>query len=654
MTIQTDSPRLLLLHLAGADWRFIQPLLDAGRLPHFESIIDRGAMGDLSALPPLSTPASTISLATGQTAYAHGILHAIKADVDSAGGIRPVFNQDLTATTLWEYAAHAGLNTAAVGWPVSYPVTSSTTNNCLVVSDVFAQSQGQTSTQWPFDNASVSDSRLYETLASFRIHPNEMTSEMLAPLLGEKHQDHPAEDERIALLTTTIARSSTLHAVSTWIAEHKDWNLLAINFDFIERLSSAFLHYRAPRMKHVSQIDFDTYKDLIDNAYCYFDSLLGQYLKLIDTNSHIILASDHGYLPEHLRAPAGKTGAERVAINYREKGIFAVAGPGIKQDVLVYGTNQVDIFPTALTLLGVASPKALAGCVAQSALETPMEIIYADNLTIDRSHLALPSNEFSIKQIAELIALGYIAQPAKNAALAYTQTQVDWFSTLALTLMAKPDYTNAIVVLNKLLNIAPDHLEARYRIAQCYLATGEKELCRSTLDNLKVSGAESAMLDYLWGQLALLEEDTATAVTCFSRAERKVKDDMTGQQLLQNIGKALLNAHQINDAERVYRRSLQIDSNSVLTNNGLGTTLLVKKSFAEAVEYFQRSLGHLQNQPEVLMKLGFAQLALQQPHQAGEAFRKALELAPNYQDAKDGLAKTNRILAKNTVINISS
>ena len=374
-------------------------------------------------------------------------MRPIKADANSAGGIRPVFSQDLTAATLWEHVAHAGLKAAAVGWPVSYPVTTKDENQPLVVSDVFAQAQGKTREHWPKDNASISDSDLHETLAPLRIHPNEVSAELMATFLIKAEEISQDNDERLSLLATIIARTASLHAVSSWIAEHYHSNLLSIHFDFIERISAAFLEYRVPRMRHVSANDFDHYKDIIDNAYAYFDHLLGHYLTLIDNQCHIMLASDHGYLTENLRNYSEKKGGERVAKNYREVGIFCVAGPGIKQDELVSGTTQLDITPTALALLGLAIPTSLAGRVEQNIFETAVKVDNTNDLDVDRSHLSMPNDEHSTQQVFELITAGYIAQPAKEAERAYVQTQVDWFSTLAQTLMAKLDYENAIVAL---------------------------------------------------------------------------------------------------------------------------------------------------------------------------------------------------------------
>ena len=47
--------KVLLIGWDGADWKTINPLLDAGKMPALESLINRGVMGNIATLdPPLS------------------------------------------------------------------------------------------------------------------------------------------------------------------------------------------------------------------------------------------------------------------------------------------------------------------------------------------------------------------------------------------------------------------------------------------------------------------------------------------------------------------------------------------------------------------------------------------------------------------------
>jgi len=84
--------------------------------------------------------------------------------------------------------------------------------------------------------------------------------------------------------------------------------------------------------------------------------MLGQTLSKIDLNeTTVILCSDHGFHPDHLRPRAIPKEPARPAVEHREHGVFLIAGPGIKKDALVHGATLLDVTPTILTVFGLRS-----------------------------------------------------------------------------------------------------------------------------------------------------------------------------------------------------------------------------------------------------------------------------------------------------------
>ena len=67
-----DSRRVVLLGLDGADWRILQPMLEAGVLPNIEMLLSGGAGGILKTDFAYS-PTSWTTIATGRSASVHGI-----------------------------------------------------------------------------------------------------------------------------------------------------------------------------------------------------------------------------------------------------------------------------------------------------------------------------------------------------------------------------------------------------------------------------------------------------------------------------------------------------------------------------------------------------------------------------------------------------
>ena len=248
MSIFDATPRLLLLHVPGADWRIAQGLVDAGVLPHLSSVIDGGVIGNLFARPPHAYPTLTTTLATGMPPHRHQALSMLHHD-ETNHALRPTCSFDLAMPPLWQRVAALGGRSGAVGWPISHPATvADEAEGSVVISELFGQAVGESFGDWPLADQSVSDHSLRETLAELRLHPTEVTAEMVAPFFNRPHEIDQETDPRMAALMVVLARAASMHAAGTYLAEQCELNLLAVHFDFIERLSQIFMPYRAPTL----------------------------------------------------------------------------------------------------------------------------------------------------------------------------------------------------------------------------------------------------------------------------------------------------------------------------------------------------------------------------------------------------------------------
>ena len=65
--------RLLLVGWDSADWKLINPLMDAGTMPVLEGLVNSGTSGNLTTVEPQLSPMLRTSIATGKMAYHHGV-----------------------------------------------------------------------------------------------------------------------------------------------------------------------------------------------------------------------------------------------------------------------------------------------------------------------------------------------------------------------------------------------------------------------------------------------------------------------------------------------------------------------------------------------------------------------------------------------------
>lgn len=634
--------KVLLLHLAGADWRLIGPLLDAGHLPHLDGFINRGTIGNLAAVSPMRQPVSTLSLATGSSAHHHGVFGPIKPD-SAAQSVRPVYRPDVQRPYLWDYVHAAGKSAFAVGWPGTYPVIG---GGASVVSDVFAIPRGKSFETWPLDPKALSPELPHDLLQDLRLHTSEVTPEMLLPFIAAADKLDIETDERLGLIAGVLARTSTLHAAGTWAAETQDWDCLAIHFDFVERLTTAFLQYMPPRLAHVTQTDFDIYKSVVAGAYRFFDLLLQRYLELIDPDCHVMIASDHGYYVADLRQPL-LPGQVSAGSMLRQLGILAACGPTIKRDELVFGPMQVDIAPTVLNILGIAAPQGMSGTPIAELFTSPLAVGAVEQRAGVSSPEDLTAIDPALSQhlMSELAALGHIAKVPDDGELACEAFEISWALSRSNLYMTQGKYRQALESLEDVFALSPDSSQGLLNAAQCYIALKDKEGCRQTIADLKATGVENAHYFLFKAQLAVLEKDNQQAITALEAAQERLPAGVQGKLFASNLGNAWLSLEGFERAEDLFRETLELDEDNVIANGGLGKALFGQKRYEDAIPALQRSLGGLQQQPQIHSVLGRCYYRLKDNENAARCYRAALEIAPGFKMAELGLARLGHDIA---------
>ena len=121
---RTTSPEGCHPGLDGLTWSFLDPLLEAGQLPNFESVLEDAAFGELETFRPTRSAILWTSVATGKTMEKHGITDWTYVDEEARGEIeqlRAVSALTGPAATMWEILGAKGFAVSVVNWWVTYP-----------------------------------------------------------------------------------------------------------------------------------------------------------------------------------------------------------------------------------------------------------------------------------------------------------------------------------------------------------------------------------------------------------------------------------------------------------------------------------------------------------------------------------------------------
>jgi predicted AlkP superfamily phosphohydrolase/phosphomutase len=111
--------RVLALGLDGADYELVVSLLDQGRLPTVQRLARAGSFGPLRSTLPAFTPTAWSTFLTGLNPARHGIFNF--STNPNRGRQRIESAASRAGTPLWRVLGAAGLRSAYVGVPFTYP-----------------------------------------------------------------------------------------------------------------------------------------------------------------------------------------------------------------------------------------------------------------------------------------------------------------------------------------------------------------------------------------------------------------------------------------------------------------------------------------------------------------------------------------------------
>jgi len=684
--------KVLLIGWDAADWRVIMPLIDAGKMPNLASLIEEGICGNIATLQPVLSPILWTSIATGKRAYKHGI-HGFSEPDPLTGGIRPVTNLSRKTKAIWNILNQNGLNTITVGWWPSNPVEE--LSKGVMVSNDYQRALGKDPEKWPLKPGTIHPVHLEKVLKELRFHPAELTEADLCAFLpglagmNRADLDKAEKDPRMQTLLRIVADCTSIHSAGTALIESEPWDLTAVYYDAIDHFGHAFMRYHPPKQRSIDDWDFRVFNYCLEAGYLYHDMMLGTLLRLAGRNTTIILLSDHGFHPDHLRPAGIPREPAGPAVEHRQFGIFVARGPDIRKDDRIYGATLLDICPTLLHLFGLPVGEDMDGKVLLDIYEgkpAAIERIPSWDEAEGDHGMHPPDKQISPADskaaLQQLVALGYIAEPNADKAKALEETVRELDYNLAQAYIDGGIYNQAVDILERLYQTWPMEHRFGFRLAGCYQNLGRTADLRrlvSTLIERRVEEANSAAaalkslkLDDPEAQSAEKErlekmgdqekrkfgrerrELIAKArpnlfslrylEACADFAERKYVEGLSKlKQLDSDYGSrhhALILRGEIcqrlrrwEESKVAFKEALDIDRESPGPLLGLARTALAAKDYRTAAQFARQSIGLRFFQPRAHYIHGLAHYRLSHWRDAERAFLLCVRQAPLFSPA---------------------
>ncbi|CAA0079525.1 Beta-barrel assembly-enhancing protease [Halioglobus japonicus] len=620
------TKKVLIIGWDGADWKVASPLMDAGKMPHLKRFVDEGVMGNLSTLYPILSPMLWTSIATGKRAHKHGIYGFIEPDPNN-GAVRPITNLGRKCKAIWNILNQSGYRSNVVGWWPSHPAEPI---NGVMVSNHFQASTAPADKPWPMKAGTVHPPDLIAQLAKFRVHPGEIQGEQLLPFVPNAANVDQNEDGRLQGLAKIIAETAGVQAAATAIMQHEPWDFMAVYFDAIDHFCHGFMKYHPPREKWVDEKDFEMYNNVINMAYQFHDVMLGAMMELIDDDTTVIIVSDHGFHPDHLRPKMIGNEPAGPADEHRQFGIVAMHGPDIKQDELIFGASLLDITPTVLSLFGLPVGQDMDGKALTSAFVTDPGVSFVEsweNLEGEDGRHPPDAQVDSIdahESLQQLIDLGYIDEIDEDKDTAAVNAKRELRYNLARDYFDARKIPEAAKEFEALWEECPEESRFGVKLFTSWLIAGNTDKAEETLNRLyeqKKAAAQEAR-----NQLKALKEAREL------ESEREPISELTGdpEELEKRKRDSL--------TMRKLVRQSQINPNAF--SYFRGCLLYAQGKFEEALQTLKNA-EHVQvyNQPSLKMKMGECYLALRMFTEARQLFQDILDIDPISPDAQLGFAQ---------------
>ncbi len=267
--------KALVIGLDGVTLDLLGPWIEAGELPNLKGLMERGASGKLrSTLPPISS-SSWSSFATGMNPGKHGLVDFVYPGADTYK-VTMINAASRQTHALWNWLNEAGYKVGLLGIPTTYPPEPV---DGFMISGFL--SPGPES-EWAYPPALKQE--LLNELGEFKLAPDERyrSTRWLSRFL---------DDLAISVENRTQA--------ALYLMRTKPWDLFTVVYwdtDMVQHETWRLLDPRHPR--HDGD-EAAASRDQILEFHRKVDADVGRLVAEVDSDTLIVVMSDHGFGPVH-------------------------------------------------------------------------------------------------------------------------------------------------------------------------------------------------------------------------------------------------------------------------------------------------------------------------------------------------------------------
>jgi predicted AlkP superfamily phosphohydrolase/phosphomutase len=263
--------RVLLIGWDGADWRILDPMLDAGALPNLQALIDRGARGVLRSTIPTHSWAAWPSFLTGVEPDDHDVWDILEHDPPGADKHLPVTYRSIKERTFLRDLTAAGREQLIVNVPLTFPPPE--IKGRLIAGGVLPKGKPFT---WPH---ALGD-ELERAGTPWPINGMSWTTyhNKIEPYLEEVHR-------------VTKPRITA----SLKLIDESDWEVATFVFFSTDRVQHCLSEFLSTDHPDYAKNATTATAEKVRDVYRMLDDALGQLVAKARDDDLVIFMSDHGF-----------------------------------------------------------------------------------------------------------------------------------------------------------------------------------------------------------------------------------------------------------------------------------------------------------------------------------------------------------------------
>src|SRR6266849_2852766 len=384
--VVAKKPRVIMLGVNGAEWDIIKPLLVRGEMPNLAWVISRGVSGKLRTVSAPNCPKIYSIFETSRPPEENGIT-GFKVNGETA------VSSLLKVPPLWSLLSNARISVGMANVPATFPAPPV---NGYLITGMLTHGKG-------CEDGVLCSLKLSEVQDGEAVYPKTLLREISRDL-GDIPIDcsrMPGEAELRGHEAETVNR--WLENVSQIRSQQQrlfDYLLTRRPTDFtffVQSCEDRVGHWLYPIQPHNAGYNPSIHSlrvDAFPNQYREFDKVLGTILKHVDTDTILIILSDHGIKPlreiESHNAHRDHAGTTPVIAKHDFEdgddvpGLFIAMGPEIKRGTRISGMpmSVFDIAPTILHIYGVPVHPQMKGRVLTEIFEDTKAIAIATSSSL--------------------------------------------------------------------------------------------------------------------------------------------------------------------------------------------------------------------------------------------------------------------------------